>query len=78
MKSAIFKVHGMHCDGCAQIIQSVLERHEGVQTCAVSFAEGTARVLFDPARADESRLRSAIEKTGYQVEPRLDVSGMAA
>lgn len=68
MKNAVFKVHGMHCDGCAQIVQSVLERREGVQTCAVSFADGTARVLFDPVRVDESQLQAAIEKAGYQVE----------
>lgn len=78
MKNATFNINGMHCDGCAQIIQSVLERHDGVQTCAVSFADGTARVLFDPARVDESQMRSVVEKAGYQVEPRRDAPDTAA
>lgn len=78
MKNAIFKVQGMHCDGCAQIVQSVLERREGVQTCAVSFANGTARVLFDPVRVDESQLQAAVEQAGYQVEPRRNVPGTPA
>ncbi|TAL91101.1 MAG: heavy-metal-associated domain-containing protein [Candidimonas sp.] len=78
MKNVIFKVHGMHCDGCAQIVQSVLKRREGVQTCAVSFAQGTARVLFDPVRVDESQLQAAIEQAGYQVEPHRDASGTVA
>lgn len=75
MKNAIFKVHGMHCDGCAQIVQSVLERREGVKTCAVSFAEGTARILFDPLQVDESQLQAAIEKAGYRVGPRRNAPG---
>lgn len=78
MKNAIFNVNGMHCDGCAQIIQSMLERHDGVQTCAVSFADGTARVLFDPARVDESQLQAVIEKAGYQIEPLRDVPDTTA
>lgn len=66
MKTATFKVSGMHCDGCAQIIQRLLEKQDGVQTCAVSFAQGTARVLFDPVCLDENRLRAVIEKAGYR------------
>lgn len=69
IKTSTFKVSGMHCNGCAQILQSVLERHDGVQACAVSFAEGSARVLLDPARVDESQLQAAIAKAGYRVEP---------
>ena len=78
MKTANFTVHGMHCDGCAQIIQSVLERREGVQTSAVSFADGTARVLFNPVRVDECELQTAIEKAGYQVELHRNVRDKTA
>jgi copper chaperone CopZ len=78
MKNVIFNVHGMHCDGCAQIIQNLLERREGVQTCAVSFADGTARVLFDPVRDDESQIQAAIEQAGYQVEPSRNAPGTTA
>lgn len=78
MKNAIFTVNGMHCDGCAQIVQSVLERQDGVQTCAVSFEDRTARVLFDPARVGASQLQVSIEKAGYHVEPRRDVPDTAA
>lgn len=69
MKTVTFTVGGMHCDGCAQIVRSVLERHGGVHACAVSFEDGHAQVLFDPARIDESQLRAAIERAGYQAEP---------
>ncbi|WP_027492040.1 heavy-metal-associated domain-containing protein [Rhodanobacter sp. OR444] len=72
MKTTVFRISGMHCDGCAQIVHSVLERQDGVQTCAVSFKDSTARVLFDPARIDESRLLAIIQKTGYGASPQHD------
>jgi copper chaperone CopZ len=78
MKNVTFKVHGMHCDGCAQIVQSLLERNEGVQTCAVSYSDSTARVMFDPARTDEAKMRGAIEKAGYRVESGPDAKAGAA
>jgi len=38
-----------------------------VRKADVSFKEGSARVLYDPAQTDESRLIAAIEKGGYKV-----------
>lgn len=67
MKTAKLAVSGMHCEGCAQIIQSVLERCDGVKTCAVSYRDHRAQVLFDPAQVDENRLQQVIEKAGYGV-----------
>ncbi|TAL85927.1 MAG: heavy-metal-associated domain-containing protein [Rhodanobacter sp.] len=72
MKTATISVSGMHCDGCAQIVRNVLERQDGVQTSTVSYADSTARVLFDPARMDESRLLQIIEKAGYGATPQPD------
>lgn len=66
MKTAHFSIRGMHCDGCAQTIQHTLERQEGVQTCSVSFDEGAARVLYDPARVNSEHLVGVIEKAGFK------------
>lgn len=70
MKSVSFKVSGMHCNGCAQIIQSVLERNDGVRTCSASFADGVVRILFDPAHIDEGRLAATLERAGYLIADR--------
>jgi copper chaperone len=43
MNTAKFKIEGMHCDGCARIIQSLLEKKVGVRTANVSFKESQAR-----------------------------------
>ena len=67
MKTAILKVEGMHCDGCATTIKTVLEREPGVQIATVSFAESQARVLYDPQATAEDRLVATIEKPGFRV-----------
>jgi copper chaperone CopZ len=72
MKTAKLTIEGMHCDGCASTIKSLIERQPGVQMATVSFADRQARVLYDPSAIDEPRLVAAIEKPGFRVvEPQL-------
>jgi copper chaperone len=67
MKTATFTIEGMHCDGCASTIKSLIERQPGVQMATVSFAERQARILYDSNAIDENRLVAAIEKPGFRV-----------
>jgi copper chaperone len=66
MKTATFKIEGMHCDGCALTVKTLVEREPGVKAATVSFKEGEARVLYDPQAISEERLAATIEKTGYR------------
>jgi copper chaperone CopZ len=70
MDTVILKIEGMHCDGCAETVKAMLRMEPGVEASEVSYAEGTARILFDPARIDRDRLIAAIEKSGYRVAGR--------
>ena len=67
MKTATFTIEGMHCDGCASTIKTLLDRQPGVQVATVSFADRHARILYDPNAIDEDRLVAAIEKPGFRV-----------
>jgi copper chaperone CopZ len=67
MNTAKLKVEGMHCDGCAQIIQSFLEKKTGVAAANVSFNDGEARVFYDTHAIAEDQLVEAIEKAGYRI-----------
>ena len=67
MKTLVATIEGMHCDGCAETIKGLLAVQDGVKSSTVSFKEGSARVLYDPAAVDEARLVTAIEKGGYKV-----------
>lgn len=67
MKTVSMQIEGMHCDGCAETIKGLLAVEDGVKASTVSFKEGSARVLYDPAAVDEGRLIAAIERGGYKV-----------
>jgi MerR family copper efflux transcriptional regulator len=67
MKTIIFKVEGMHCDGCARTVAAVVSAEPGVQKTSVSFKTREARILFDPRVVSEDRLEAAIQQAGYSV-----------
>ena len=67
MKTATFTIEGMHCDGCASTIKTLLDRQPGVQMATVSFADRQASILYDPNASDEDRLVAAIENPGFRV-----------
>ena len=70
MNTVTFKIDGMHCDGCAANIQSLLKRKAGVQKVAASFREGEVRILYDANAVTEEQLVAAIENSGYRVSAR--------
>jgi MerR family copper efflux transcriptional regulator len=70
VKTAIFKIDGMHCDGCARIVEALLSSEPGVRKAAVSFETREARILFEPQAASEDRLAAAIRNAGYKVAGR--------
>jgi len=70
MKTTIFRIEGMNCDGCANTIKNAVEKEPGVQMVSVSFAERQARVLYDPRAVGEDRLAAVIEKPGFRVASR--------
>jgi len=67
MKTTVFTIEGMHCDGCAENVESLVRKEPGVHIVSVSFAEGQARVLYDPGAVVEQRLVEVIQKPGFRV-----------
>jgi MerR family copper efflux transcriptional regulator len=70
MKTATFKIDGMHCDGCARTIEALVSTEPGVRKASVSFKAQEARILFDSEAMDEDRLAAAIRQAGYSVADR--------
>ncbi|HEY5929342.1 MAG TPA: heavy-metal-associated domain-containing protein [Burkholderiales bacterium] len=66
METAILKVSGMSCGGCASSVTNILKAMPGVATAEVSLQKGEAKVSFDPAVANIAQLRGAIENAGYE------------
>ena len=71
MKTIKFTVEGMHCDGCAERLQRLLEKTPGVREAPVSFADGVARVRYNPRTVSGARLVGVIEGSGFSVPTRL-------
>ena len=67
METALLKIDGMRCNGCAETIKSVVERQPGVQAAEVSYDRSQARILYDPEAIPERRLVAAVQKLGYRV-----------
>jgi copper chaperone CopZ len=70
MKTRIFKIEGMRCDGCAETVKALGEKVPGVSSVSVSFAAGEARVVLDGRADAEDRLVRTIEKPGFRVVSR--------
>lgn len=66
MKTLVMTIEGMHCEGCSETIKALLNMETGVQAATVSFKDGTARILFDPASVREERLIASVERAGYK------------
>jgi len=67
MKTGELTIDGMHCDGCAKTVESLLSAEPGVKMASASFTAGTAKVVFDPEKIDLATLARAVERAGYQV-----------
>ena len=72
-------VSGMSCAACAARIEKQLNRMDGVEA-AVSFANESAQLRYDPDQANPRQLVDAIVRCGFDV-PRqtleLGIGGMS-
>lgn len=65
MTMSTIKIEGMHCDGCASRVKSLLEKEPGVREADVSYQAGEARVKYNEHSVGAERLRELIEQAGY-------------
>ena len=67
MEKQTIAIGGMGCAACAQKVEKAIGNVEGVQSVLVDLAAGKADVSYDPAKANLSDIRAAVEKVGYAV-----------
>ena len=65
-------VVGMTCAGCAQSIERSLKACEGVVEANVSFANGSAEVLYDQAAIQPFEIADKIRREGFTVVESVD------
>jgi len=78
-KQITLPVEGMTCASCVAHIEGALKEVDGVLAVNVNLATEKATVEFDPVIAPLSRLKDAVEDTGYRVAAEkvtLNIGGM--
>jgi copper chaperone CopZ len=65
-----FAVEGMTCGGCANGVQRVLSRLNGVSGATVDLASATSTVAYDAATVRPADLQAAVADAGYALKER--------
>lgn len=60
-------VLNMYCAACANSVQKILKRQDGVSDAAVNFATETAQIEYDPNKTDTAKLKEALQSVGYDL-----------
>jgi P-type Cu+ transporter len=79
-KPKSYRIKGMHCASCANIIEKTLKKVEGVESVEVNFGTETAKVDFDESKVSPHHLSKKIEPLGYSlglIEPTAEEMGMS-
>lgn len=63
-----FAVQGMHCVGCAMVIDDALENLAGVRKAATHYARQAVDVEYDAGRVSAADIIAAIESAGYRAQ----------
>ena len=63
-----FEVQGMTCGGCEAGVKAKVKKLAGVESVEASYEQGTARVVYDPAKVTPEKIIAAIEELGYRAK----------
>jgi sulfite exporter TauE/SafE/copper chaperone CopZ/plastocyanin domain-containing protein len=66
LQTRSFRIGGMYCVNCQNIIEKSLKSAEGVQAAEVSYNTGIAAVTYDDTIISFDKISAIIEELGYQ------------
>lgn len=68
MKEIKLKIEGMHCTGCSERLEKVLNNTDGIEEAKVGFENKVAEIKFDENTTSEKEIKEAIEDAGFKGE----------
>ena len=68
MKEIKLKIEGMHCTGCSNRLEKVLNNTDGVEKATVSFEEKQAIITYNVSQIDLTQIKETIEGAGFKGE----------
>ena len=66
MKKVSMKIEGMSCSACANRIERIVNKLDGVEKGAVNFAAETLALEYDESAIELGQVEAAIEKAGFK------------
>lgn len=72
MENKIFPIEGMTCSACANRIERVVGKLDGVEKASVNFAAETLSVEFDREKLSPKNIEEAVIKAGYAIAKKDD------
>ena len=81
MESKSMKIEGMTCSACANRVEKVVSKLDGINKASVNFATETLSVEYETRKVTEQNIQEAVEKAGYKIHKNMktytiDVKGM--
>ncbi|MBE6024173.1 MAG: copper-translocating P-type ATPase [Cellulosilyticum sp.] len=67
LKSYIFKVEGMSCAACANRVEKILNKQEGVEKASVNFASEKLTVSLDESSIKVAEIKEKVAKAGFKL-----------
>ncbi|WP_270215354.1 heavy metal translocating P-type ATPase [Clostridium butyricum] len=67
LKTYTFKIEGMTCSACANRVERVTKKLDGVENSSVNFATENLTVNIDEDIIDYAKIKEAVDKAGYKL-----------
>ncbi|MCD8509855.1 MAG: cation transporter [Bacillus sp. (in: Bacteria)] len=67
MKTVIFKMEPFSCPTCAEVIERVLKKQEGVKVVKVQFFSNKVKVSYNEDFMTSSQIEEVLVKLGYSI-----------
>ncbi len=68
MLKTTFYLEDLSCPDCANKIETILNKQEGVKEAKVHYTTSKAKINYDENIIDIEQLKEVVGKTGYGVE----------
>ncbi|WP_105177372.1 heavy metal translocating P-type ATPase [Clostridium cagae] len=73
MQKKAFKIEGMTCSACANRVERVVGKLDGVEKSNVNFATETLSVEFDENKLQDKDIEEKVVKAGYSVKKNIKI-----
>ena len=68
MREIKLKIEGMHCVGCSNRLEKILNNVDGVESAKVSLEEKSADIKYNEEEVELNKILQEIEDAGFKGE----------